>query len=121
MRRPLRVLFVCSRNRLRSPTAEAVTQDWPGVEALSAGTAPDADVRVSADLVAWADVVVAFEGRHRRRLAADFGTLLRDTTVRVLGVPDDYAFMDPALVDLLRARLPGLLGVDAPPPGGPAA
>ena len=115
MARPLRVLFVCSRARLRSPTAEAVAGGWPGVEALSAGTAPDADLRVSADLVAWADVVVAFEARHRRRLIEAFGPLLRDTPVHVLGVPDDYAFMDPGLMDLLRGRLPGLLGVEAPP------
>ena len=112
-RRPLRVLFVCSRNRLRSPTAEAVVAGWPDVEAVSAGTAPDAEARVSADLVAWADVVVAFEGRHRRRLAAEFGPLLRDTRVVVLGVPDEHAFMDPALVAALRRRLPGLLGVAA--------
>lgn len=112
MSSPLRVLFVCSRNRLRSPTAEAVVADWPGVEALSAGTAPDAEAPVSADLVAWADVVVAFESRHRRRLQSAFGPLLRDRRLVVLGVPDDYAFMDPALVRLLRQRLPGVLGVE---------
>ncbi len=110
-----RVLFVCSRNRRRSPTAESVARRWRGVDALSAGTAPDADLRVSADLVEWADVVVAFEDRHRRRLAEAFGPLLRDTPVHVLGIPDDYAFRDPALVETLRARLPGLLGVEAPP------
>ncbi|MFP3560695.1 phosphotyrosine protein phosphatase, partial [Paraburkholderia sp. SIMBA_049] len=26
-----RALFICSRNRLRSPTAEAVFAGWPGV------------------------------------------------------------------------------------------
>ena len=109
---PLRVLFVCSRTRLRSPTAEAVAADWPGVAALSAGTAPDAEAPVSADLVEWADVVVAFEARHRRHLARRFGPLLRDRRLVTLGIPDDFAFMDPALVRLLRARLPGLLGID---------
>ena len=111
---PLRVLFVCSRNRLRSPTAESVVADWPGVEAVSAGTAPDAEARVSADLVEWADVVVAFEASHRRRLLRAFGPLLADTRVVVLGIPDDYAVMDPALVRLLRDRLPPVLGLDPP-------
>ena len=59
----------------------------------------------------WAEVVVAFEARHRRRLAAEFGELLRGRRVVVLGVPDRYAYLDPALVDVLRQRLPGLLGV----------
>ena len=114
MSRPLRVLFVCSRNRLRSPTAEAVVAGWPGVEAVSAGTAPDAEARVSRDLVEWADVIVAFEARHRRALTRDVGALLRDRRVVVLGVPDDYARDDPALIALLRRRLPGLLGVRPP-------
>ena len=107
---PLRVLFVCSRNRLRSPTAEAVVAGWPGVSAVSAETAPDADARVSADLVEWADVVVAFEAAHRRRLARAFGELLAGTRVVVLDVADEYGFMDPALVRLLRQRLPSVLG-----------
>ncbi len=115
MPEPVRVLFVCSRNRLRSPTAEAVVAGWPSVRAISAGTAPDADAPVSADLVEWADIIVAFEAAHRRRVTQRFGALLRDTRVVVLGVPDDFAFKDPALVQILRQRLPDLLGV-APPP-----
>ena len=83
--------------------------DRPGVEVLSAGTAPDAEARVSADLVEWADLVVAFEGRHQRHLQRAFGPLLRDTRVVVLGVPDEFAFGDPALVNLLRARVGPLL------------
>ena len=39
----MRLLFVCGRNRLRSPTAERVFAAVPGVEAESAGVAPDAD------------------------------------------------------------------------------
>ncbi|MEO0558173.1 MAG: phosphotyrosine protein phosphatase [Bacteroidota bacterium] len=107
--RPVRVLFVCSRNRLRSPTAEAVFASAPGVEALSAGTAPDAEERVSLDLVEWADLIVAMEARHRRQLVNTFGSELRDTRTVALGIPDDYGFMDPALVDLLRQRVTPLL------------
>ena len=62
MERPVRVLFVCSRNRRRSPTAEAVASAWPGVEAVSAGTAPDAEARVSGDLIRWADRIVVMDG-----------------------------------------------------------
>ena len=114
MDRPFRVLFVCSRNRRRSPTAESVaTGGWPHIEAISAGTAPDAETRVSADLIEWADLVVAFEARHQRRLAAEFGPLLRDKKVAVLGIPDEYAYLDDALVRLLQTRLPSLLPAPA--------
>ena len=99
----MRVLFVCSRNRRRSPTAERVAAEASGVEALSAGTAPDADLRVSLDLIQWADLICAMEARHARALRRDFGPHLGGTRVVTLGIPDDYAFMDPALVALITA------------------
>ncbi len=37
------VLFLCSQNRLRSPTAEQVFADWPGIETASAGLLADAE------------------------------------------------------------------------------
>jgi len=52
-----RALFICSRNRLRSPTAERVFAAVPGIETDSAGLAPDADCPLSADLLMWADVI----------------------------------------------------------------
>ena len=36
----MNVLFVCSENRLRSPTAEAIFSEHPGVRARSAGLGP---------------------------------------------------------------------------------
>lgn len=53
----MRALFICSRNRLRSPTAEAVFAQWPNVETDSAGLAPDADVQLDADQLDWAEVI----------------------------------------------------------------
>ena len=101
----MRVLFVCSRNRRRSPTAEVVAAEASGVEALSAGTATDAELRVSLDLIEWADLIVCMENRHARALRRDFGPHLAGVEMMTLGIPDDYAFMDPALVALLRQRL----------------
>ena len=46
----MNLLFVCSRNRRRSLTAEAVLSDLQGHSVLSAGTSPDANTPVSADL-----------------------------------------------------------------------
>lgn len=45
------VLFICSQNRLRSPTAEQVFADWPGVETASAGINHDAQVPVCPELL----------------------------------------------------------------------
>ncbi|MBO9716857.1 MAG: low molecular weight protein tyrosine phosphatase family protein [Pseudoxanthomonas sp.] len=100
------VLFVCSRNRLRSPTAEQLFADRPGIETASAGLAPDADTPLSPELLAWADIVFVMERAQRARLSARFGAHLRGKRVVCLDIPDDYDFMDPALVGLLQARVP---------------
>lgn len=99
-----RVLFVCSRNRRRSPTAERVFGDWPGIETASAGLAPDADEVLTAEALEGVDLVVVMERAHRARLQRRFGANLGRARVVCLDIPDDYAFMDPALVALLEAR-----------------
>jgi predicted protein tyrosine phosphatase len=105
----MNVLFVCSRNRLRSPTAEAVFADVPGVEVASAGTAPDADQPVDGELLAWADLICVMEVRHKRHLTRSFSKHLRGKRMVVLGIPDIYDRMDPGLIALLEARVGPLL------------
>jgi predicted protein tyrosine phosphatase len=99
------ILFVCGRNRARSPTAEQVFADYPGIEVASAGTSRDADVPVTEELLEWADIVFVMENTQRAKLAAQFGASLRNTKIVCLGIPDDFAFMDPALVALLMAKV----------------
>jgi predicted protein tyrosine phosphatase len=100
------VLFLCSQNRLRSPTAEQVFADWPGVEASSAGLNHDAENPVTPELLAWADLIFVMERVHRTRLSSRFRASLHGKRVVCLEIPDDYDFMDPDLVRLLEARVP---------------
>lgn len=100
-----KILFVCSQNRLRSPTAEQVFASRPDLEVDSAGTNNDADNPLTAELVAWADVVVVMEKIHRTKVQKRFRSSLNGKRMICLDIPDDYAFMDPALVALLHARL----------------
>ena len=100
-----RVLFVCSRNRLRSPTAERVFAGRPGLEVASAGTAPDADEQVTADLLDWAQLIFVMEKTHRAKLTRRFKAHLRHARIVCLDIPDDYGFMDPSLVALLEERV----------------
>ncbi|WP_423379086.1 low molecular weight protein tyrosine phosphatase family protein [Burkholderia sp. LMG 32019] len=99
-----RARFICSRNRLRSPTAEAVFAAWPGVETDSAGLAPDADTHLCAEQLDWADVVFVMERVHKARLAAQFGAHLRHKKIVCLDIPDRYAYMQPELVTLLERK-----------------
>lgn len=99
-----RLLFLCSRNRLRSPTAEAIFANYAGIETDSAGLSPDAELRLSADQVEWADVILVMECVHQQRLKRDFGKSLGGKKVAVLNIPDNYDFMEPALVELLKLK-----------------
>lgn len=105
----IRALFICSRNRLRSPTAERVFGQWPQVEADSAGLAPDAEVPLEPEQLRWADIVFVMEKAHRRKLAQRFKAHLAGKRVVCLDIPDDYAFMQPELVVLLERRAGPLL------------
>jgi predicted protein tyrosine phosphatase len=98
------ILFVCGRNRLRSPTAEQVFAALPDVETDSGGVADDADTPVSAEQIAWADVIVVMERAHQRRLKRRFAAALAGKRVICLDIPDRYALMQPELVALLEAR-----------------
>ena len=102
---PVRLLFVCSRNRWRSPTAEAVCRGLPGYEARSAGTEPAARRQVNEKLLAWANRIFCMEHRHVARLRDRFGPALDGKPVVCLDIPDHFLFMDPELVALLNAAL----------------
>ena len=78
---------------------------WPGVEAASAGTNHDAEEPLTGELVAWADLIFVMEKTHREKLSRRFRRHLKARVI-CLNIPDDYAFMDPDLVTLLRTRVP---------------
>jgi predicted protein tyrosine phosphatase len=99
------VLFVCSANRLRSPTAEQVFSTWPGVETDSAGISSGASVLLSSEQVDWADIIFVMEKTHRNKLARQFRRHLKNKRVICLDIPDDYEFMDPVLVRTLENRV----------------
>ncbi|MGP0175183.1 low molecular weight protein tyrosine phosphatase family protein [Pseudomonas sp. NCHU5208] len=105
----IRVLFICSRNRLRSPTAERVFADWPNVETDSAGLAPDAEVRLSREQLEWATLILVMEKRHRNRLLRQYRQALAGKRVVCLDIADDYAYMQPELIGLLQRKVPALL------------
>lgn len=102
---PLRILFICSRNQWRSPTAEAVFRDRPGMQVRSAGTEPSARIRVTAKTLQWADRIFVMEKRHRQRLQENFPEEMQGKQVIVLDIPDDYHYMDPELIEEIEARV----------------
>lgn len=83
--------------------------DWPGLETASAGLNHDAEEAVTSELVEWADVIFVMERAHRNKLQKRFKPHLKRARVICLGISDDYDFMAPDLVALLKARVPQFL------------
>ena len=100
-----KILFVCSRNRRRSLTAETIFNDVPEWEVRSAGTEEGARIKVTAGHLGWADVIVIMEKRHKERLRQKHPEALAGKPCVCLFIADDYEFMDAELVALLRAKM----------------
>lgn len=102
----MNLLFVCSENRLRSPTAEAVFSEYDGIDAIGAGTNKDASTTVSGDLIEWADAILLMEQSHRDKIAKKFRAQLKGKKLCVLDIPDNFEYMQSELVQLLQQRIP---------------
>lgn len=101
----MNLLFVCSENRLRSPTGEEVFSQYDGVNALGCGTNSDAATPISGDLIEWADIIFVMEKSHRNKVSKKFRELLKDKRMICLDIPDKYKRMDPILIRLIESRV----------------
>ncbi len=104
-----KVLFLCSKNKLRSPTAEAIFSNVEGWEVYSAGISNDAEVHVSVEDIEWADIIFVMEKAHKKKLSSKFGRVIKDQKVISLDIPDDYEYMDEKLIEILQSKVPGLV------------
>ena len=103
--RPIRVLFVCHYNRRRSATAERFFAKDPSLDVRSAGTSPEAMVQVNERMLDWADVVFVMDDEQQASLTSAFPRHPAVARIVNLDIKDDYHFLDPDLVALLRERV----------------
>jgi len=93
---------VCSRNKWRSATAETIYKNSQEHRVKSAGTEPSAVQKVSEKMIQWADLIFAFEKRHKERLQERFGDALKYKHIVILDIADDYTYMDEELVNMIQ-------------------
>ena len=101
----IKILFVCSRNRIRSLSAEKLMKGIPGYQARSAGTKPSARILINKGHLGWADLIFVMEKRHLSLLRQKFSKALEGKEVVTLHIPDDFDFMQPELLEELRSKL----------------
>jgi predicted protein tyrosine phosphatase len=101
----MNLLFVCSENRLRSPTGEEVFSRYDGITAIGCGTNSDSETPLSGDLIEWADIIFAMEKVHRTKISNKFKDLLKHKKLVCLDIPDNYRRMDPNLIRQLKRKV----------------
>lgn len=101
----MNVLFICSKNQWRSPTAERIFKDYPDINTRSAGTSRQARHAVSSRDIAWADLIFVMEYQHKDYLKQHFRSDIFNKSLIVLDIPDEYQYMDPDLIDLLKLSI----------------
>jgi predicted protein tyrosine phosphatase len=104
-----KILFVCRVNRMRSATAHRIFEHDPRFEVRSAGTDETAAVRLTRELLEWADAVVVMEEYHRTWIRDEFPDLYAEKTIVCLNIEDLYDFMDPELISLLKLKFEDLV------------
>jgi predicted protein tyrosine phosphatase len=102
---PLKILFVCSQNKLRSLTAETIFSGSSHYQVKSAGTEAASRIRVTEGMIGWADKIFAMEKNHVNLLREKYREKLTGKQLICLHIPDDYEYMDPELIRVLKTKL----------------
>ena len=100
----MNLLFVCSRNQWRSPTAEEIYKGYQGLHVKSAGTEPSARIKINAKHIVWADLIFVMEKKHKQRLLEKFPEETQDKQIVILDIPDEYGFMDAELIEDIQTK-----------------
>jgi predicted protein tyrosine phosphatase len=100
-----KLLFVCSRNKRRSLTAEKLFEGSAAYRARSVGTQPGARIVVTEGHLGWADIIFCMERSHLNRIRGKFPEALEAKRVVCLQIADEYEFMQLELIEELRAKL----------------
>ena len=101
----MNILFVCSKNQWRSPTAETIFKNRSAISVRSAGTSPTANVKLNQKHMAWAELVFVMEKKHREIIMQKFKTVTTGKKIIVLDIADEYQYMDEELVEELTRKV----------------
>lgn len=101
----MELLFLCSRNRRRSLTAEKLFDGRGGLRVCSAGTESGARVKVTPGMLSRADIIFCMEKKHLRYIRDKYGEIISGKRAVCLNIPDEFEFMDEELIGLLESAV----------------
>ena len=106
----LRVLFVCTQNKVRSLTAEHLYRERQDLEVRSCGTAAFAKNQLTEEVMKWADMVFIFDELQAEVIEKKFGKDAFEKEIISLGLADVYQYKSESLVLKLTAKIEPYLG-----------
>lgn len=101
----MNLLFICRFNQMRSRTAECIYASDDLHETKSAGTAYIAKVKISPELIHWAEMIFAMEEKQTTFMKKKFPDETKGKIMITLDIPDCYCFMEPELVELIKSKV----------------
>lgn len=101
----MNILFVCSRNQWRSPTAAYIYQNRSDLNVRSAGTAPSARIKLTAKTILWADLIFVMEKKHKQIILEKFALESVQKQIIILDIKDNYQFMSTELIEEIKAKV----------------
>nr|WP_247682474.1 phosphotyrosine protein phosphatase [Pseudoalteromonas sp. MMG013] len=104
------ILFICSRNKWRSPTGEHIWRHHPFISVRSAGTSAKANRTVNSKDIQWANIIFVMEKKHKNRLLAQFTRHIAHKEIHILDIPDEYQYLDNTLVNMMKSSVSHYLG-----------
>ncbi len=111
----MKVLFVCTINKMRSATAQTIYEGDNRFEVKSAGIAETATTVLNRELLIWADCVVVMEKHHRNTIRKLYPDIYSMKRIVCLYIPDEFDYMQEELIIFLKRQFEavyssGLLG-----------
>ena len=103
----MNILFVCSANKLRSPSAEDYfCVKYPEINFLSAGTnhktcQKEGTTPLEDWMLDWADKVYVMENKHKKQIEASVGSKYNKKII-VLNVPDIFKYYQKELIEIFN-------------------
>jgi len=94
------ILFVCGKNKWRSPTAERIYRADERIEVRSAEMSGKSKHTISNNVV-WADLILVMESGYRSWILGLFGGFTLPN-IESLDIPDEYEYIDDDLIELIE-------------------
>jgi len=90
---------------MRSATANTIFDHDDRFETRSAGTDKSATTPLTKELLDWASTILVMEKIHRNYIRTHYPDIYNNKKIVCMYIPDDYDFMQPELISILKDRV----------------